>query len=43
MEGMVYLTEDDLKRAAKFVGMSAKAFEKRYVYRARQRRSCSCS
>ncbi len=32
---MVYLTEGDLKRAAKFVGMSAKAFEKKYVYRTR--------
>ena len=30
---MVYLTEDDLKRAAKFVGKTAKAFEKKYVYR----------
>ncbi len=32
---MVYITEDDLKRAAKFVGMSAKAFETKYVYRTR--------
>jgi len=32
-EGMVYLTEDDLKKAAKFVGMTARAFEKKYVYR----------
>lgn len=30
---MVYLSEDDLKRAAKFVGMSARGFEKTYVYR----------
>jgi len=35
MEGFVYLTEDDLKRAAIFVGMPAKAFEKKYVYRTR--------
>jgi uncharacterized protein len=33
MEGYVYLTEDDLKRAAKFTGMSRRAFEARYVYR----------
>ncbi len=31
----MYLTEDDLKRAAKFTGMSAKAFESKYVYRTR--------
>jgi len=35
-EGNVYLTETDLKRAAKFTGMSAKAFEARYVYRTRR-------
>ena len=29
-EGFVYLTEADLKRAAKFVGMPARAFEKKY-------------
>ena len=34
-EGFVYLSEDDLKRAAKFVKLSAKAFEARYVYRTR--------
>jgi len=32
-EGNVYLGIGDLERAAKFVGMSAKAFEKKYVYR----------
>jgi Fe-S-cluster containining protein len=32
-KGFVYLTESDLKKAAKFVGMSAAAFEKKYVYR----------
>src|SRR5258708_4808372 len=37
MEGFVYLTEADLKRAAKFTGMTAKAFEARYVYRTRHR------
>jgi uncharacterized protein len=36
--GYVYLSEDDLKRAAKFVGMSAKAFEAKYVYRTRHQR-----
>jgi Fe-S-cluster containining protein len=35
MEGFVYLTEADLKRAAKFVGMTARAFEAKYVYRTR--------
>jgi len=34
-EGYVYLTEDDVIRAAKFTGMSAAAFEKKYVYRTR--------
>lgn len=38
-EGFVYLTEDDLKRAAAFTGMTARAFEKKFVYRtARQLR-----
>ncbi|HWZ31052.1 MAG TPA: YkgJ family cysteine cluster protein [Bryobacteraceae bacterium] len=32
-EGFVYLTKTDLKRAAKFTGMSARAFESKYVYR----------
>lgn len=35
MEGYVYLTEDDLKKAAAFTGMTPQAFEKRYVYRTR--------
>jgi uncharacterized protein len=34
-EGFVYLTETDLKRAATFTGMSARAFESKYVYRTR--------
>jgi Fe-S-cluster containining protein len=33
--GFVYLTETDLLRAAKFTGMSPRAFEKKYVYRTR--------
>lgn len=33
--GNVYLTEDDLIRAAKFVKMSPRAFENKYVYRTR--------
>ena len=37
-DGYVYLSEDDLKRAAKFVGMSAKKFEAKYVYRTRHQR-----
>jgi hypothetical protein len=32
-EGFVYLSEGDLKRAAKFVKMTVKAFEAKYVYR----------
>ncbi len=32
-DGYVYLTEADLKAAAKFVGMSARVFEAKYVYR----------
>jgi Fe-S-cluster containining protein len=30
---MVYISEDDLKRAARYVGMSARKFEAQYVYR----------
>jgi Fe-S-cluster containining protein len=33
--GYVYLTEDDLSKAAKFTGMSRRVFEKKYVYRTR--------
>jgi Fe-S-cluster containining protein len=32
-KGYVYITEDDLKRAAAFLGVSARAFERKYVYR----------
>ncbi len=35
--GFVYLTESDLARAAEFLGMTAAAFERRYVYRTRKR------
>lgn len=35
MTGYVYITEDDLRRAAAFLGTSAAAFEKKYVYRTR--------
>jgi Fe-S-cluster containining protein len=31
--GFVYLNESDLKRAARFVKMSARAFEEKYIYR----------
>jgi len=37
IDGFVYLTEEDLKRAAACLGMSARAFEARYVYRTRHR------
>jgi len=33
--GWVYLTEADLKRAAGWLGLSAREFEQRYVYRTR--------
>jgi Fe-S-cluster containining protein len=33
----VYLTEADLARAAEFLGMAAAQFERRYVYRTRNR------
>lgn len=36
-QGFVYLSEADLLRAAKFVGMSAMRFERKYVYRTRNR------
>ncbi len=34
-QGFVYLTEDDLRRAAAFLGLSPRAFEAQYVYRTR--------
>lgn len=36
-EGWVYITEDDLRKAAKFLGMTASAFERKYVYRTSRR------
>jgi len=36
-KGFVYLTEADLVRAAEFLGMTARAFERKYVYRTRNR------
>ena len=35
MQGYVYITEDDLLRAAAYVGMTPADFETRYVYRTR--------
>jgi len=32
-KGYIYLTEADLARAATFVGMTARAFERKYIYR----------
>jgi Fe-S-cluster containining protein len=37
-QGFVYLTEDDVKRAAKFVDMKPAAFEERYIYRTAHKR-----
>ncbi|MCZ2150495.1 MAG: YkgJ family cysteine cluster protein [Bryobacterales bacterium] len=36
-KGWVYLTEQDLRNAAAFLGLTRGAFEKRYVYRTRRR------
>jgi Fe-S-cluster containining protein len=32
-QGFVYLTEDDLQRAAQFLGLTPQQFERQYVYR----------
>lgn len=37
-DGYVYLSEDDICRAAKFVNLSPAAFEARYIYRTRHQR-----
>jgi Fe-S-cluster containining protein len=37
-QGFVYLTEEDIVNLAEFLGMTAAAFEKRYVYRTRNLR-----
>jgi uncharacterized protein len=36
-EGFVYLSDGDIARAAEFVGMSAADFERKFVYRTRNR------
>lgn len=36
-DGFVYLTEDDLRRAAAFLGISPLQFERRFVYRTPRR------
>jgi Fe-S-cluster containining protein len=37
-KGFVYLTEDDIPRAAQFLGITAAAFERKYVFRTQNRR-----
>ncbi|MGH9668115.1 MAG: YkgJ family cysteine cluster protein [Bryobacteraceae bacterium] len=37
-KGFVYLTEQDVERAAQFLGISAAEFERRYVYRTKNQR-----
>jgi len=37
-KGYVYLTEDDIVRAAEFLGMTPAVFEKRYVFRTKNLR-----
>lgn len=37
-KGFVYLTEDDVARVAKFLGVTAAIFEKRYIYRTKNLR-----
>lgn len=37
-KGFVYLTEDDIVRAAEFLGTTAAAFEERYLYRTKNLR-----
>src|SRR5215472_6985061 len=36
-QGFVYLTEDDITRAAAFLGMSRRGYERKYVYRTANR------
>ena len=36
--GFVYLSEEDVTRAAKFVGLSQSVFEAKYIYRTRHQR-----
>jgi Fe-S-cluster containining protein len=35
--GFVYVTDEDIARAAAFLGMTAREFERRYVFRTRRR------
>jgi len=37
-KGFVYLIEDDIARAARFLGMTAAVFEERYIYRTKNLR-----
>lgn len=37
VKGWVFITEDDLRRAAAFLGLTPAAFERRYVYRTAKR------
>jgi Fe-S-cluster containining protein len=37
-KGFVYLTDADVARVAKFLGMTAAAFERKHVYRTKNRR-----
>ena len=37
-KGFVYLSEADLAKAAAFLGMTAAAFERQYIYRTKNRR-----
>jgi hypothetical protein len=37
-QGFVYLTEEDIERAAEFLGLSREKFEGRYIYRTRNTR-----
>src|SRR5580704_586530 len=37
-KGFVYLTEDDIPRVAQFLGITAAEFERKYVYRTKNRR-----
>ena len=37
-KGFVYLTQEDVPRMAQFLGMTPAAFERKYVYRTRNRR-----
>ena len=37
-KGFVYLTEDDIAHAARFLGVTSAVFEKRYIYRTKNLR-----